>query len=276
MIRGVGRPIVPKEHGAWVVLYAAFAAGVGVAGEMGLPVVFLLVGITAASLANGSVMVLVRSAFAQAPAARRRDAWTWLVVYAGVVVAAFAPLLLLYRMTFLLPFGMGATFFLLLQAVLVKERGNRTLIGELAGAAGLTMVGALTHAVAVGRAEPVGAVLWLALFLFFASGVFYVRMRISGMVAQRKVGSSASNPELWPCLVYHGLLVVLVPALCLMGVLPWMVLVAFAPALWRAAAGLRREDVPLNVRRLGWSETAVAAAFVLLLVAAFWFAPVPG
>jgi hypothetical protein len=49
--------------------------------------------------------------------------------------------------------------------------------------------------------------------------------------------------------------------------IPWAVLLAFAPALWRAAAGLRRQDAMLNLKRLGWSEVGLTAVFVLLLIA---------
>ena len=59
-------------------------------------------------------------------------------------------------------------------------------------------------------------------------------------------------------------------------VIPWPVLLAFAPALWRAAAVQRREESRLDVRRLGWSDVAVETAFVLLLIAAFWFVPPVG
>jgi hypothetical protein len=44
----------------------------------------------------------------------------------------------------------------------------------------------------------------------------------------------------------------------------------------RAAGGRRREETRLDVRRLGWSEVAVATAFVLLLISAFWFVPPAG
>ncbi len=177
-------------------------------------------------------------------------------------------------MTFLLRFGILAALFLLLRAFLIRERDDRTLPGELVGAAGLTMVGPVAHAVAVGEIQPMGVVLWLLLFLFFASGVFYVRMRIHAMVAERR--GKSSNPAVRSCVFYHVLLFVVIPSLVMVRVIPWPVLLAFAPALWRAAAGLRREETGLNVRRLGWSEVAVASTFVLLLIAAFWFAPAAG
>jgi len=234
------------------------------------------VGITAATFANGSLAILARSTAGEAQKERQRHALTWFLLYGAAAAAALAPLVVVFRMTFLLPFGMGAAFFLVLRAFLIRERDDRTLIGELVGAAGLSMVGAVAHAVAVEEVRPIGAVLWLLLFLFFASGVFYVRMRVHGMVAQRKGTIAASNPARWPCVLYHALLLVVVPALFLVRVIPWPVLLAFAPALWRAAAGLNREEARLDLRRLGWSEVALASAFVILLIAAFRFTPFPG
>ncbi len=74
----------------------------------------------------------------------------------------------------------------------------------------------------------------------------------------------------------HALLIAAVPALSLARVIPWPVLLAFAPALWRAAAGLNREETRLDLRRLGWSEVAVATAFVLILIATFRFTSLAG
>jgi hypothetical protein len=249
---------------------------VGVAGQVTLPVLLFFAGITAATFANGPFALLIRTAPGQGDAGRRRRALAWLLLYGGTAVLAFGPLLIAYQMTFLLPFGMGAVFFLLLRAFLVREGEDRTLPGELVGTAGLSMVGPAAHAVAVGGIRPVGAVLWLLLFLFFASGVFYVRMRIRAMVAHRRGESTPSNPAVWSCVGYHVMLFAVIPSLVMLNVIPWPVLLAFAPALWRAAAGLRREETRLNVRRLGWSEVAVATAFVFLLIAAFRFAPPTG
>jgi hypothetical protein len=275
-LSGMGRPIVPKEHGAWAVLYGSFLAGVGVAGQAALPVACLLAGITAATFANGSLTILARSPAGPVHAERRRQALAWSLVYGVAAAAALVPLLTTFRMTFLLPFGLATALFLLARTFLVGKREERSLIGELVGTAGLSMVGPIAHAVAAGEVRPVGAGLWLLLFLFFASGVFYVRMRVHGMVMERKGATGASNPARWSCVLYHALLIVVLPALILARVVPWPVLLAFAPALWRAAVGLQREEVRLDIRRLGWSEVAVATSFVLLLIAAFRFSPLVG
>jgi len=101
-------------------------------------------------------------------------------------------------------------------------------------------------------------------------------MRVHGMVAQRKATPGASNPAFWSCMIYHALLLVAMPALAAARIVPWPVLLAFAPAVWRAAVGLQREDARLVLRRLGWSEVAVATSFVILLIAAFRLTPLAG
>ena len=275
ILPGVGRPIVPREHGVWAVLYGSFLVGVGVAGHMTLAAALLLVGITAAVFANGSLSILARWRASEGQRERRRYALTWFLLYGAIAAAALGPLLLFFGMTFLLLFGVGAACFLSLRVFLIRERDDRTLTGELVGAAGLTMGGPVAHAVSVGEVQAVSLILWLLLFLFFASGVFYVRMRIHRMVSQRKE-ASASNREWWPCVLYHMVLIIVIPALLWARLVPWPVFLAYAPAVWRAAAGLSREETRLELRRLGWSEVALAAVYVIILVAAFHLTPLAG
>ncbi len=262
----VGRPIVPREHGAWAVLYGAFLAGVGIAGRVTLPVILLLGAVTFLACANGPLTVMLRSAVGRTPSTERVCARFWFFAYAAGAILCASPLLAFYHMTFLVPFAMAGACFLILRVSFIRGSNDRSLPGELIGTAGLALVGPIAHAVAVNGAQPIGALLWLLLALFFASGVFYVRMRIRLMVAQRKGATTASRGARRSCLVYHVLLLVLIPALAAVNVIPWAVLLAFAPALWRAAAGLRHQDAMLNLRRLGWSEVGLTAAFVLILI----------
>jgi hypothetical protein len=193
-----------------------------------------------------------------------------------VAAAALVPLVAVYRMVFLLPFAMGALFFVVVRVYQLRERDDRTLGGELAGMAGLTMVAPVAHAVAVEAVQPMGAVLWGLCFLFFGSGVFYVRMRVQGMLAARQVPPASANPAMLPCVFYHVLLLLVMPLLVLGEIIPWAVLLAFALPIWRAAAGLRRHETRLDLKRLGWSEVALTSAFVLLLIGALRFSPLAG
>jgi hypothetical protein len=248
------------------VLYGAFLAGIGVAGRVTIPVVLLLGTVTFLAFANGPLALMLRSSGGGPPSVERGRPPFWLFAYTTGALLCAAPLLAFYHMTFLIPFAMAAACFLVLRAFLVREGDDRSLPGELVGTAGLVLVGPTAHAVAMNGAQPIGALLWLLLSLYFASGVFYVRMRIRLMVAQRKGATAVSSRARWSCLAYHALLLVLIPSLAAADVVPWAVLLAFAPALWRAAAGLRRQDAILNVRRLGWSEVGLTVAFVLILI----------
>ena len=264
--RTIGRPIVPREHGAWAVLYGAFLAGVGVAGRVTLPVVLLLGAVTFLAFANGPLALMLRSAGGRESSPERGRTFFWFVAYGAGAMLCVGPLLAFYRMTFLVPLAMTAACFSILRAFFVRQGAERSLPGELIGTAGLALVGPTAHAVALNGAQPSGALLWLLLTLYFSGGVFYVRMRIRVMLARRKGAPTVSNRARWSCAVYHMFLLVLIPALAAVNVVPWAVLLAFAPALWRAAAGLRRQDAALDVRRLGWSEVGLTVAFVLILI----------
>jgi hypothetical protein len=257
--------MIPREHGVWAVLFAAFLAGLGVAGRVGIPVLLLFLAITALVCLTAPLGLLIRRGQGDGQAAERGRAGRWLAVHGVVALAAGLPLILAYEMRFLLGFAAAGAGFLLLRVLLVRGQTDRTLAGELAGTAGLALVGPATHAVARGGVESAGLILWPCLTLFFASGVFYVRMRIRGMRAARR-GETGPLPALRECVVYHGALLAGLPLLAAAGVISWPVLLAFAPALWRAAAGVRRRAAPLDLRRLGWSEVALTAVFLVLFV----------
>jgi hypothetical protein len=263
----IGAPILPREHGAWPILYGSFLAGVGVAGRVGVAGVLLLLGITGLALVSGPLPILLRRG-SRAGAARRRAAAAWLAVYAGVALAALLPLLVVFRMGFLLPFAACAGGLLAARAMLLRRRGERSLPAELLAVAGLSMVGAVAHAVALGRPEPTGLLLWLLLALFFAGGVLYVRVRLQGMRTRR--AGAPGEAARWPCLVSHLAALALVGGLAAVGLVPWATLPAFLPVAWRAVAGCRPVQGPVDVMRLGWLETARTLVFVVLLVGSFW------
>jgi hypothetical protein len=226
---------------------------------MTIPAGLLLGGLIGLVLANGPLPLVVRPA----PAARqlRGRAVRWLGLYAAGSALCLAPLLLILH-SILLPLGCLAGVFGIVRVWLVRRGQDRSLGGQLVGAAAMSLAGP------AGPGGPAGAWLWLLLWLFFASGVFFVRMRVRAMIAARKGTGGPGAARSW-CVAYHLLLIALLPGLSAAGVIPWPVLWAFAPAVWRAARGLRPAAPRLALRRLGWSEAALTAAFVAVLVYAF-------
>jgi hypothetical protein len=260
--------LVPREHGAWGVLYGAFLAGVVVAGRLSVPVFLLLVTITALAFLNGPLTILARRSSAPLSSSDLARLARWLLAWGLLAAAAGLPLLLVYDMAFLLLFGLVGLGCLSVRLFVVRRQADRTLWGELVGTAGLALAGPAAHAVAIAGLRSAAWLLWVLLILFFASGIFYVRMQIRSLAAARR-GTEDATPVRTACIAYHLLLLGIVPTLAAIGAVSWWALLAFAPALTRAAVGLRRLSAPLNVRRLGWSEVALTAAFVLSLVLVF-------
>lgn len=241
-------PAMPREHGAWAVLYGSLLAGLGVAGHAGVAAMLLVPGLTAGLLAVGALATLASAAAAPQ---RRRHARIWLVVWTGVTGAALLPGILMLPAPAAGVLVLAAAGLAAARTAAVRAHQERALAAELLGVGALTLAGPFAHAVALGRLEHTALLVWVLPFLFFASGVSYVRMRLAAVRAVRtgRPGAEAFRS----CLAYHLLLLVVAPVLAMAGVVPWLTLLAFAPALWRAAVGLRNPAGPLDVRRLGWS-----------------------
>src|SRR5690349_19282818 len=96
----VGRPPLPQEHGAWVMLYVPLLIGFAVAGEW-TPLRWLLLtlAVTGAFLARDAAGLLLR---------RRGKPGTrfWLCLYSAILIAGALPLLWVYRVWSLLMIGL--------------------------------------------------------------------------------------------------------------------------------------------------------------------------
>jgi YwiC-like protein len=252
----------PKEHEAWAVLLGAFLAGIGVAGRITHPVVLLLGALVCLSLANGPMTVLVRSGTADRLV--RGRTLRWLFLYTAGVAAFSVPLVLVVSLAVLSQFAVPAIAFAVARVLFVHRGWDRSVAGELVGVFGLGLAGPAVTAISRGAVQSADGVLWLLLCLYFGSGVFYVRMRVRTGLRNAVQGGRSVRA----CIAYHLLLVGIVAVLGATGVVSWLVGLAFAPALWRVTVGFRRTG-RLNLRRLGWSEVAFAAAFVGALVLTF-------
>ena len=94
--------------------------------------------------------------------------------------------------------------------------------------------------------------LWLLNALYFAGGVFYVKMHVATAMARKPAGR-------WPVVIYYG---------ALAGVVAWWpVGLAFVPAIARAFVGAARVSPTLRIKRLGWTEVAYSLVFAVSLVA---------
>lgn len=221
------KPPMPREHGAWGILLIPFATAVGVAGIWNLPVTLLLVSILCFYIARTSFL---------------KQNFRWTVILLAGSAAAALPLLVVWKLWWLTAFGAVA-------APLAFRKTERNLAMQLLAVAGLTLTAPAAWYAATGKLD---CRLWLLNGLYFAGGVFYVKMHIASAIERKPDGRL-------PVLLYYG---------ALLGVLAWWpVGLAFAPVILRAFVGVARVSPVLRIKRLGWTEVAYSIVFAVSLVA---------
>jgi hypothetical protein len=256
------QPPMPKEHGAWAMLYAPLLIAIGFAGRFDTPVWLFIAVVTLAFLAHEPVATLAR--FHGAPLARKerlQQARLWLIIYAILAAPACALLLFFYNRWHLLTMGVLLMVLFGLHTYLTSKRIERQFTGEFLGVLSLTLTAPAAYYVALGRIDKLGLLLWLFNLLYFSSAIFYVKMRVS-----RSVKRSNADLLTWQCAGYHLLLLAGITLIVWRGWFSALVLLAFLPAIGRAFSAMRPEENRLNLKRLGIAEIGYTVAYVLFLV----------
>jgi hypothetical protein len=252
---------LPREHGTWAWLLVPLVVGAGVADRSNLPVLFLALSVVFGFLAR----VPAELAFRQD--ARRMAYGGWAILFGAIAAGGVTVLLTYYERWWLLPLGAPV---IVGPLVVVSSRALRFRwrdFGELLVVACFAALAPAAHYAAVGSLKATGLSLWLLSALYSGSSVFYIRMLLSGT---RESSSDSARPDRrLAILVYHVTLVVLVTLAVLVGDAPPLVVVAFAPLLIKVTWRMIRLPDHLDLRKTGLFEVSQAAAFAILLVAAY-------
>lgn len=243
------KPPMPREHGAWGILLIPFATAVGIAGTWNLPVALLLVSVMCFYVARTSFL-------------KQDTTWT-LVLLAGSAVC-LAPLLGVWRLWWLAALGA-------VTAPLAFRKTGRSVVAQLIAVAGLTLTAPAAWYVATGHLDRHAWLLWALNFLYFAGGVFYVKMHVAAAIRRKPFETAAERIRLGTTnLVFYGGLTLCVAGLAMAHQIPWLATLAFAPVVARAAIGVGRLSSTLRIQRLGWTEVAHSAMFAVLLILTGW------
>lgn len=262
----IGRPPIPHEHGAWVILYGSMMLGFGAAKRgISLPCLLLLASVTGAFLTREAAALLLRRR-------GRQGTGFWFGVYLTLFGGGALPLLLVYRITALYWIGaLMALLFGLHSALLLRKRLDRSQWGEILGVGALTLTAPAASIVATHRLENSAWLLWGACLLFFSSGIFTVKMYLNAVKARRE-WCEAKRRELGrDTRCYHLLLAgaLLLTALRIGGSASLWLVAAYLPALIRAAHAYARLTPQLpSLKRVGMRETLLAFWFIGCLLAA--------
>ncbi len=244
-------------------LYVPFVLGVLVAGQFSWPVLLLLIAVTALFISREALQVWWRARARGRAAAHEARL---LLAYLGIAALSGVPLLLVARLYWLLPLGGLGVLLLLINCKQATQLEARTVGGELLAIAGLTLTAPAAYYAARGAWDGTACWLWLLSALYFASSVFYIKLRIYRLNPRKQ----AEQKRAWQsCAVYHSFLLAALLVLWLTGNLPLFALIAFAPVLARTLWGLLKPATQVNLRRAGFLEIGYSIIFLVCLALSF-------
>jgi hypothetical protein len=244
-------------------LYVPLVAGVLVAWRFPLRVLLFALSATSLFIARESLLSWWR---AYRRGERRVESLQRLTIYLGVAGLSIAPLILADRLYVLVPIGLAAVLLLAINAEMAAKREDRTITGEILAIAGLTMTAPAAHYVAEGTWQASAVWLWALSALYFASSVFYIKLRVNLVNPKRQSERSRAR---WRCAAYHGLLLVSLFLLAATDRFNLLALVAFAPVITRASWSLVRTTGHLNLKRLGLLEILYSVVFLIFITLTF-------
>lgn len=256
---------LPREHGAWAMLYVPFAVGLLVAGKLSLAVLPLFLSVTIVFIARESLVAWWRTRSRRQP-----DGWALKlsIIYAAVAGILSLPLIAVWHLYWLIPACIAAALLLGVNAHQAAQRSDRSVVGETLAILGLTLTAPAAHYVATGALESTALWLWVLSSAYFASSVFYVKLRIN-TINRRK---EDERRRAWrKCAGYHAFLFVALAALALGGSLSLFALAAFGPVLIRSSWYLVRPVRQINLRSVGWLEIVYSVVFLVFITLTFRF-----
>ncbi|MFL6216546.1 MAG: YwiC-like family protein [Blastocatellia bacterium] len=254
---------LPREHGAWAMLYVPFVVGALVAAEINLRVVCLFFSTSFLFIARESLLVWWR--------ARRRGqsqaaALKMLIVYASLAGLFGLPLVAVYKLYWLVPLGAAIAGLLLYNAEQATRREDRTITGEVLAILGMTLTAPATYYATRGALDVTALWLWALCALYFTSSVFYVKLRVHWL-NKRKADQRRQS---WRrCAIYHGSLLAALATFAATGNLSLLTLVAFAPVLGRSFWHLARPVEKINLKRIGVTEIIYSLVFLVFITLTF-------
>jgi len=260
--------IVPREHGAWGLLFVPLSTGIAV-GVVGAhsgwsPLVFAMAALALFWLRTPVESLLGTAAISAQTPAERRIALLVALGLAALSTICLAALLWNGRNRGLFVLGGAAGVAFLAQTLLKKLSRKLRMTAQIVGAAGLTCTAPAAYYLATGHFDSTAWLLWAANWFFAGNQIHFVQLRIHAARAAT-FGEKFERGRAFLLAQVCALLVLL--AAFASGFMPPLAMLAFVPALFRGFAWFFRGYEPLHVKSLGWSEMRQGIVFGILLAA---------
>jgi hypothetical protein len=246
--------------------YVPFVLGVLVAGATSLPVLLLLAAASALFISRESLLVWWRARARNRPTQTSEQAGRLLFIYFAVAALCGTSLILFYKLYALVPLALIGCLLLAINGKQATQFDDRSVQGEIMAIAGLTMTAPAAYYAARGAWDQKAVWLWALSAAYFASSVFYVKLRVTGLHAKRLSDKMRAR---WQCIGYHLFLLASLLMLAATGSLSLFVWIAFAPILARTFWSLWKPARSLNLKRIGMTEIIYSLIFLLFIVLTF-------
>ena len=259
-------PIIPKEHGAWAVLFVPMIVGASVADRFNLNAVFLGLSALAMVLSYVPMQTILRQLFT-APIGpdKLRPAIFWAMVYLGLGALFIFPLAL-QKLWLLAGFAILGGLFFLANFILTR-RYAKTIFSDLIATLGLTLSAPSAFYVITGKLDQIAILLWLLNFLYFGCGMVYVHMKIRASVLKKPALSFGEKLGLGKLnLVYHAVVLAIALFLALKNFTSLFAVLAFVPMTIHAIYGTLKLSSAVRFKNLGLLLLAQSIIFALIFV----------
>lgn len=265
----IGKPVTPKEHGAWLVLGVALFTGsfaVKPEGSFLWPGFVLL---STASLTGFMALTPFRRLLIGLPGVDTGRNLAWLIVYLAISAGCFLTLVIRYKLNGLFWFILPASILTAAYLWWSVTKAERTLLVEAGGMAGLALAGPAASYVQQSGPTAEGAALYLLMIIWFVDRAMMARKIVDSIRGKVKFDSiSARARRYLPEFLIHlgALMSVVVVIIMSDGLVPWMTLAPFLLATAKNLAdtlSIRQENDPM---RAGFSEMRLGMVFGLIMV----------
>ena len=260
--------VIPREHGAWGILFIPFFISAGVASCLDVKMILLLFGIFFLYISRKPIEELFRIS-KQNNSLIKNKFLSILILFITVGLAFTFPIFLLYDRHWLPVYGF---IFICLQGInilQIKKRKQRTVTAELIGIAGLCLSAPVAYYVATGMIEKTALLLWFISFAYFARGVLYVKLRLSVVAGHVKFLNLYERVKYSKGYIFfHLALITITFSLLIMFRIPFLI-ISYIPIAIQSFIGISRMNTKLNVPRIGYIEVSHSILFGVLVVLIF-------
>jgi hypothetical protein len=244
-------------------LYVPLAVGALVGWSLSVRLLLMTLSVTLVFTARASLVALLRS---RNRGREDEQARRLTIAYLAFAALLGAPLVFLFRLYWLIPLAIATAILLTVNAREAVRGEDRTVAGEMVAIAGLTLTAPAAYYVSRGVLDITAIWLWMLCAFYFASSVFYIKLRVTTINPRRE---NARRQSWKRCAFYHVFLFASLVLLAMTGSLNLFALAAFLPVLIRSFWYLAKPVRQINLQRVGWLEMIYSIVFLVFITLTF-------